>query len=421
MSYTLNETLEKLNISKYKFDKLRQYRYLNPIISRKWNGMYYIDELHISADEVDKLTPKKLEKVFLKIKKDESRDLPTKWKNKMYKSNTKFLNKVLDIEKSFDFNFESKKDVTDAIAKGISFESDKFIKLGKPLVVEENNLYRVSQIGVFTFNFWENPIFDNNELSSHLEIRMSPYQGNYIIANITVDVFEIEYKKENDWDFVYIISDMTPVHSINIECQDCHSIVKIPRGIYKYNTDKDTLCSRCYNYYIGKDEDEAYRRDLLNSNNTIILDFETASLDVCNGLVSISAIDMRGNILINTRLKPDGLIDEEASKLHGLTLDSLANEKTFSDIKDELVSIIRGKKIIFAHKFHDDFFYSFLKSYSIDYVLYVKDDLTKVVLYKSLLMNDVLLNCGLEQSPSPRHYNSLADCKFILDLISMHN
>lgn len=334
----------------------------------------------------------------------------------MYKSNSNFLHKVLDVNKSFDFNFESKKEVTDAICEGFSLGSDKFIKLGKPLVVEENNFYKVSQIGVFTFNFWENPIFDNNKLSSYLEVRMSSI-SNYIIANITVDVFEIEHKKKNDWDWVCIISDMSPVHTINEECQDCHSIIKIPSGIYKYNTDKDTLCSRCYNYYIGKDKEEAYRRDLLNSNDTIILDFETASLDECDGLVSISAIDMSGNILINTKLKPDGMIDEQASRLHGLTLDSLANEKTFSDIKDELVSIIRGKKIIFAHNFHDEFFYYFLKSYSIDYFLCVKDDLTKVVLYKSLVMNDVLLNCGLEPSSSPKYYDSLADCKYILDCI----
>lgn len=419
MFYNLQETLNKLKISKYKFDKLRQYKYLNPEVKSEWNGMYYIDVLYIPKNEVDKLTSKKLENIFLKIKKDESKDLPDKWKNKMYRSNAKFLNKVLEIEKSFDFNFESKKDVTDAICEGFSLSSDKFIRLGKPLVVEENNLYRVSQVGVFTFNFWENPVFENNELSSHLEVRM--WKGDYIIANITVDVFEIEHKKKDDWDWVCIISDISPVYTINQECQDCHSIIKIPEGVYKYNTDKNTLCLRCYNYYIGKDKEEAYRRDLLNSNDTIILDFETASLDVDAGLVSISAIDMKGNILINTKLKPDGMIDEQATRLHGLTLDSLSDEKTFSDIKDEVVNIIRGKKIIFAHDFHDDFFYYFLKSYSIDYLLYVKDDFTKVVLYKSLVMNDVLCRCGLEPSSSPKYYDSLADCKFILDLISLNN
>lgn len=67
MSYTLQETLEKLNISKYKFDKLRQYEYLNPSVASEWNGMYYIDVLYIPSEEVNKLTPKKLEKIFLKI------------------------------------------------------------------------------------------------------------------------------------------------------------------------------------------------------------------------------------------------------------------------------------------------------------------------------------------------------------------
>ena len=65
--YTLKETLEKLNITKYKFDKLKKHGYINPSKIDKWNGMYYIEELVIDSKEVDKLTPKRLEKIFEKI------------------------------------------------------------------------------------------------------------------------------------------------------------------------------------------------------------------------------------------------------------------------------------------------------------------------------------------------------------------
>ena len=47
MMYTLKETLEKLNITKYKFDKLKKHGYINPSKIDKWNGMYYIEELVI--------------------------------------------------------------------------------------------------------------------------------------------------------------------------------------------------------------------------------------------------------------------------------------------------------------------------------------------------------------------------------------
>ena len=59
MTYTLQETLSKLNISKYKFDKLRKYKYINPLETEKWNGMYYITELIIDDSEIKKLTPNK--------------------------------------------------------------------------------------------------------------------------------------------------------------------------------------------------------------------------------------------------------------------------------------------------------------------------------------------------------------------------
>ena len=78
MNYTVEQVLDKLNITRYKFNKLRKYGYLNPITLSEWNGMYYIDVLYISDSELKKLTPKRLENIFLKIKKTESRDLMSK-------------------------------------------------------------------------------------------------------------------------------------------------------------------------------------------------------------------------------------------------------------------------------------------------------------------------------------------------------
>ena len=102
--YTLKETLEKLNITKYKFDKLKKHGYINPSKIDKWNGMYYIEELVIDSKEVDKLTPKRLEKIFEKIKREESKDLLTKWKNKVYRHNLKMLKNNAE---NYIYNFES--------------------------------------------------------------------------------------------------------------------------------------------------------------------------------------------------------------------------------------------------------------------------------------------------------------------------
>lgn len=407
MSYTLEETLKKLNISKYKFNKLRQHRYLNPTTLSEWNGMYYIDVLYISAEEVDKLTPKKLEKIFLKIKKDESNNLLSKWVNKMYKSNSNFLHKTLEIDKSFDFNFETKKGVTDAICSEFDFTSDNFIYLGTPARVDENKLYKVSLLGVYTFNFWENPIFNNNEMDSCLEISVDYRTGNYIVANITVDVFEIENKKTKELDWVCIITNMSDVKSINQECQNCKGIIKIPNEVYTYDRNNKNLCLNCYSRLIRKDRREANRRELLSSNDTIILDFETASLYSTDGIVSISVIDTKGNILINTRIRPNNGIDEGAVRLHGLTLESLKNEKRFDDIKDELINVIKGKTIIVAHNFHEEFFCNLLGVDLMD------DDAFECI----LTMDDVASSCGIRDYMLPKRYNSLADCQSMLSVI----
>ena len=248
MTYTLKETLEKLNISKYKFDKLRKYNYINPLELEKWNGMYYITELAIKDSEIKKLTPKKLEKIFEKIKREESKDLMSKWQNKVHRHNLKILKN--EIEKfNFSHSFESQKSFLSAIDKlnGESIYYKRSVKL------EENSNYRVSKIGEHTFDFWKNPVFDNNELISYLDPIMDGYSGEFLIANVTVDIIEVLNKKDrNDFEWFGFIKSIDTVDKISQRCECCARLITIPSKVFTYGA-FNNLCYGCYDKLVEKD------------------------------------------------------------------------------------------------------------------------------------------------------------------------
>lgn len=410
MNYTVEQVLDKLNITRYKFNKLRKYGYLNPITLSEWNGMYYIDVLYISDSELKKLTPKRLENIFLKIKKTESRDLMSKWEKKVFNLNSKFLHNHLDVGREFEFKIDKKKDVTEYINSNIRISGDNFTELKKPIKLEDNSNFKVLRIGSYLFDFWKNPIFDNNDTWGYLEPKVCCNYGDVIIANVTVDVIEVTNKKTNDFDWFGLITEFSPISTINEECECCGRIIKIPGRVYSYG-EHEVLCLGCYSDLIEKDRAEKYRNNLLSCSDTIILDFETAGLDSSKGIVSIAAIDMSGNVLLDVKVKPHGEITPGATELHGLTSEVLKNEKTFCEIKDSIVNTIKSKTVIFSHEFHEDFFRDFL---SMNGIQQVNDDFE--YLYDSLVIADILKSCHI----SPRNfksYDALNDCYNMLNWI----
>ena len=84
----------------------------------------------------------------------------------------------------------------------------------------------------------------------------------------------------------------------------------------------------------------------------IVLDTETTGLEVKDGhrIVEIGCIELENQIptgqVFHEYLNPERSISEDAIKIHGLTEKFLANKKTFSQIAENFLNFIKGKKII---------------------------------------------------------------------------
>ena len=84
----------------------------------------------------------------------------------------------------------------------------------------------------------------------------------------------------------------------------------------------------------------------------IVLDTETTGLSVKEGhrIVEIGCIEIENLIptknVFHCYLNPERKVSENALKVHGYTDEFLADKKKFSDVADDFLKFIEGKKII---------------------------------------------------------------------------
>ena len=88
------------------------------------------------------------------------------------------------------------------------------------------------------------------------------------------------------------------------------------------------------------------------TNKQIILDTETTGLDIRDGhrIVEIGCLEIENFIptkkTFHCYLNPERKVSEQAFKVHGYSDDFLSRQKKFSDIADEFLKFIEGKKLV---------------------------------------------------------------------------
>ena len=88
------------------------------------------------------------------------------------------------------------------------------------------------------------------------------------------------------------------------------------------------------------------------SEKQIILDTETTGLDIRDGhrIVEIGCLEVENFIptkkTFHCYLNPERKVSEQAFKVHGYSDDFLSSKKKFSDIVEEFLKFIEGKKLV---------------------------------------------------------------------------
>jgi DNA polymerase-3 subunit epsilon len=84
---------------------------------------------------------------------------------------------------------------------------------------------------------------------------------------------------------------------------------------------------------------------LLLGANPVYLDTETTGLHQSAEVIEIGVIDDQENVLFDSLVKPRGKIDPAAGRIHGITLDMLADAPTWDQVWPQVESFLLEKKI----------------------------------------------------------------------------
>ena len=87
--------------------------------------------------------------------------------------------------------------------------------------------------------------------------------------------------------------------------------------------------------------------------NPIFLDTETSGLDDSAEIVEIGIIDINGEPILETFIKPYNPIPEEAIKIHGITNDMVKDAPYWSEIHEQFCNIIKGRTLIIYNRPYD--------------------------------------------------------------------
>lgn len=171
--------------------------------------------------------------------------------------------------------------------------------------------------------------------------------------------------------------------------------------------------------------------------NTVILDTETTGFkdaEICE----ISVIDINGNKVFDTLIKPSNPIPQQATAIHGITNEMVASAPTFAEIHEKLIEALTNKSIIIYNSQFDIkmllqtalisdvdlLFYSRLDSQSRCamnwYGGYRKDNTLDGKAARAYKLTDAYQYEGLDTKDIQAH-RAYADCLMTLNLIKTVN
>ena len=159
----------------------------------------------------------------------------------------------------------------------------------------------------------------------------------------------------------------------------------------------------------------------------IFLDTETTGLSVekDDRIIEIACIETRDLIPTNkvfyTLINPERPISEEAFKVHGYTNDVLKKEKKFSEIADEFLKFIGGKKLIIHNAPFDINFLNHELRKINKALLNIKNVIDTLEIARSKFpgtsnsLDNLCKKFNIDNSMRKKH-NALLDCKLLREV-----
>jgi len=95
-----------------------------------------------------------------------------------------------------------------------------------------------------------------------------------------------------------------------------------------------------------RDQARQWAQQLLARGDFLVLDSETTGLGGDAEIVQIAIIDPQGRTLLDTLVRPVRPIPMDATHIHGITNERVADSPTFADIAPQLRTLLSGETVV---------------------------------------------------------------------------
>lgn len=96
-----------------------------------------------------------------------------------------------------------------------------------------------------------------------------------------------------------------------------------------------------------------WAREVIADPKTVFLDTETTGLDGMAEIVDIAVIDVRGEVLLDTLVRPIRHIPAGATRIHGIRDEHVASAPTWDEVFARLEPVVKGRRVVVFNANYD--------------------------------------------------------------------
>lgn len=163
---------------------------------------------------------------------------------------------------------------------------------------------------------------------------------------------------------------------------------------------------------------------MLSTAPCVILKTESTGIDTASEIVEISVIDLHGQVLLNTLVRPQTPLDPAVTRIHAISNKMVEEKPTFPEVWPQVLEAIKGKLVVI---YNAEYHLRMLLQTCNQYEILIPERFGAIgffccrMEYQAFAQlesrTSLVSACCREKVPLPRAHRALGNCYMTLFLI----